>query len=207
MKNILLIFMASLVFVACRQTNKDDSANRNIQLLNDSSTYSNNNIYSDSMAAASNEAAKDNVIPEQGNVTPAAKNSGKAQPAKVVYVKTAPSKKAQSSTSATSPVAQTPPVVSPAAKDTTSTVSVDKGNSIPDAGTAGEGQVKTEKKRGISKAAEGAIIGGAAGAVGGAIISKKKGTGAVIGGILGAAGGYILGKNKDKKDTTTSNRQ
>ena len=46
------------------------------------------------------------------------------------------------------------------------------------------------------------MIGGAAGAVGGAIISKKKGTGAIIGGVIGAAGGYILGKKKDKKADT-----
>lgn len=59
----------------------------------------------------------------------------------------------------------------------------------------------TQKKEGMSSATKGAIIGGAAGAVGGAIISKKKGKGAVIGGVVGAAGGYILGRKKDKRDT------
>jgi hypothetical protein len=44
------------------------------------------------------------------------------------------------------------------------------------------------------------VIGGAAGAVGGAIISKKKGTGAAVGAVVGAAGGYIIGRQKDKKD-------
>jgi len=63
--------------------------------------------------------------------------------------------------------------------------------------TATEG---TEKKKGWSKAAQGAVIGGATGAVGGAIISKKKGTGAAIGAAVGAAGGYIIGREKDKKD-------
>lgn len=58
-----------------------------------------------------------------------------------------------------------------------------------------------EEKKGWSNAAKGAVIGGGAGAIGGAIISKKKGKGAVIGGVLGAAGGYIIGRNKDKKDT------
>ncbi len=57
----------------------------------------------------------------------------------------------------------------------------------------------TEKK-GWSKAAQGAVIGGAVGAVGGAIISKNKGTGAIIGAATGAAGGYIIGRSKDKKD-------
>jgi hypothetical protein len=62
------------------------------------------------------------------------------------------------------------------------------------------GTTQTTQKKGWSKAAQGAVIGGAAGAVGGAIISKKKGTGAVIGAAVGAAGGYIIGRQKDKKD-------
>ena len=33
-----------------------------------------------------------------------------------------------------------------------------------------------------------------------AIISKKKGKGAVIGAAAGAVGGYIIGREKDKKD-------
>ncbi len=61
--------------------------------------------------------------------------------------------------------------------------------------------VVAEEKKGWSNAAKGAVIGGGAGAIGGAIISKKKGKGAIIGGVLGAAGGYIIGRNKDKKDT------
>ena len=59
-----------------------------------------------------------------------------------------------------------------------------------------------EEKKGWSNAAKGAVIGGGAGAIGGAIISKKKGKGAIIGGVVGAAGGYIIGRSKDKKDTT-----
>jgi len=58
----------------------------------------------------------------------------------------------------------------------------------------------TTQKKGWSKAAQGAVIGGATGAVGGAIISKHKGTGAAIGAAVGAAGGYIIGHEKDKKD-------
>jgi len=54
-------------------------------------------------------------------------------------------------------------------------------------------------KKGISKAAKGAIIGGVGGAVAGAVIGKG-GKGAVIGGVVGAAGGYILGRSKDRKD-------
>jgi len=60
---------------------------------------------------------------------------------------------------------------------------------------------KVEKKEGWSKAAKGAVIGGVAGAAGGAIINKKnRVVGAVIGGVLGAAGGYGIGRTMDKKD-------
>jgi hypothetical protein len=60
---------------------------------------------------------------------------------------------------------------------------------------------KVEQKKGWSKAAKGAVIGGVAGAAGGAIINKKnRVVGAVIGGVLGAAGGYGIGRNMDKND-------
>ncbi|RYY85993.1 MAG: glycine zipper 2TM domain-containing protein, partial [Chitinophagaceae bacterium] len=60
---------------------------------------------------------------------------------------------------------------------------------------------EAEKKKGISKAAKGAIIGGVAGAAAGAVINKKnRAVGAVIGGIIGAAGGYGVGRGQDKKD-------
>ena len=57
------------------------------------------------------------------------------------------------------------------------------------------------KKKGWSKAAKGAAIGGGSGAVLGAIISKKnRVAGAVIGGVLGAGAGYGIGRQMDKKD-------
>jgi hypothetical protein len=81
---------------------------------------------------------------------------------------------------------------------------VSSGNSsTSNSGTvSNSGSTTTQgtQKKGWSKAAQGAVIGGAVGAVGGAIISKKKGTGAIIGAAAGAAGGYIIGRNKDKKD-------
>lgn len=66
--------------------------------------------------------------------------------------------------------------------------------------TTSSGQTTAPRRRGWSKAAKGATIGGVGGAVTGAIISKNKVKGAVIGGVLGAAGGYIIGRDKDKKD-------
>ena len=45
------------------------------------------------------------------------------------------------------------------------------------------------------------MIGGVAGAAGGAILNKKnRVAGAVIGGVIGAAGGYGVGRGMDKKD-------
>ncbi|WP_443939060.1 YMGG-like glycine zipper-containing protein [Pedobacter sp. MW01-1-1] len=61
------------------------------------------------------------------------------------------------------------------------------------------GTQPTAKKQGWSDAAKGAVIGGAAGAVGGALIDKKKGRGAVIGGVVGAGTGYLIGRGEDKK--------
>ena len=73
------------------------------------------------------------------------------------------------------------------------------GTSNSGSSTSGSGTTATTtKKKGISKAAQGAIIGGVGGAVAGAVIGKGKG--AVIGGVVGAAGGYIIGRSKDKKD-------
>lgn len=83
------------------------------------------------------------------------------------------------------------------ANDHNSSSSSNSGN-VSNNGSSGSTQAA--QKKGWSKAAQGAVIGGAVGAVGGAIISKKKGTGAAIGAVAGAAGGYIIGRDKDKKD-------
>lgn len=57
------------------------------------------------------------------------------------------------------------------------------------------------EKKGWSKAAKGAVIGGAGGAVLGGVINKRnRAAGAVIGGVLGGAVGYGIGRSKDKKD-------
>jgi hypothetical protein len=69
-----------------------------------------------------------------------------------------------------------------------------------DAPAAGTGE--TAKDKGWSKSTKGAVIGGAGGAVLGAIINKKnRAAGAVIGGVLGAGVGYGVGKHKDNKTT------
>ena len=54
------------------------------------------------------------------------------------------------------------------------------------------------KKKGISDAGKGAVIGAVGGAVAGAVIGKN-GKGAAIGAVIGAAGGYVIGRKKDKQ--------
>lgn len=61
-------------------------------------------------------------------------------------------------------------------------------------------QQPVEQKKGWSKGAKGAVIGGVGGAVVGAAVSDKKGKGAIIGGAVGAGAGYLIGRDQDKKD-------
>jgi hypothetical protein len=70
-----------------------------------------------------------------------------------------------------------------------------------DAGTGtGTGETQ-QQKEGWSKAAKGAVIGGAGGAAAGAVINKRnRAAGAVIGGVIGGAAGYGIGRSQDKKD-------
>jgi hypothetical protein len=56
-------------------------------------------------------------------------------------------------------------------------------------------------KKGWSKTAKGAVIGGVVGAGTGAIVNKKnRAAGAVIGGVIGAGAGAVIGNEMDKKD-------
>ncbi len=89
----------------------------------------------------------------------------------------------------------------PASAKTTTKKTYESPKSTSSSSTRNETTTTTTtKKKGWSSRAKGAVIGGAAGAVGGAIISKHKGTGAVVGGVAGAAGGYIIGNEIDKKN-------
>ncbi len=74
-------------------------------------------------------------------------------------------------------------------------------NNNSTANNSGGGTYSTQptRRRGMSKAAKGAIIGGVGGAVLGGVIGKNV-KGAIIGGAAGAAGGYIIGRGKDRRD-------
>jgi hypothetical protein len=91
--------------------------------------------------------------------------------------------------------------------DQQSTAIVAKKNSVnSDTGNSGSmsssstHQAKTQKK-GWSKAAKYAAIGGGGGAILGAVINKRNRVlGAVLGGVLGGGAGYGIGRSLDKKD-------
>ncbi len=68
-------------------------------------------------------------------------------------------------------------------------------------GTTSESSNTAAAKKGWSKTAKGAVIGGVVGAGTGAIVNKKnRAAGAVIGGVLGAGAGAVIGNQMDKKD-------
>ena len=91
-------------------------------------------------------------------------------------------------------------VSKPAAKKRV-TSNTNNGYSSGSMNTPSTHTAETAKKRGMSKAAKGAIIGGAGGAVLGAVINKRNRVlGGVIGGVLGGGVGYGIGRSKDKKD-------
>ncbi|MGZ3845434.1 MAG: YMGG-like glycine zipper-containing protein [Flavisolibacter sp.] len=67
--------------------------------------------------------------------------------------------------------------------------------------SSGTSTAQGSQKKGWSKTAKGAVIGGVVGAGTGAVIDKKhRGAGAVIGGVLGAGTGAVIGNDMDKKD-------
>lgn len=111
-------------------------------------------------------------------------------------------------------VSPMPPAAEQTAKKKTVTHTAEKttahGNAGSSSATAAQnnaGSVSSasnntaQRKKGWSKTAKGAVIGGVTGAAAGAIIDKNnRGAGAVIGGAVGAGAGAIIGNQMDKKD-------
>jgi hypothetical protein len=116
----------------------------------------------------------------------------------VKYVPVANTTKSKPAASNTNSTPSSSSSSSTSTEPSSSGTSADAGSGT---GTGTEETAKAEKKEGWSKAAKGAVIGGVAGAAGGAILNKKnRVVGAVIGGVVGAAGGYGVGRTMDKKD-------
>ena len=200
MKKILTIIAAAAMFAAC-SNDKDLETNKDVVLTDTSGMYKSNYSTDVSPAAADKEevapAAPTKIIRETRVVyvdrTPKATKQTIHEASPVEPVVTAPQPQPSNTGTTTLPGTTTAP-------GTEGTVGTNTGS-----GSTTTAPDETEKKGGWSKAAKGAVIGGAGGAVVGAILSKKKGKGAVIGGIIGAAGGYILGRKKDKADEAKDN--
>lgn len=192
MKNFLLSIALITGFAACNNAPKQDES-RDIQLLTDSTSY-HNNFYSDTSSTVKNEpipAAETKTAPRVITITKQIIYT----PAKTVN--TAPVYQPKVNTP---PVATTLPSTVPTSAGTTdNTVQTGNGTSNGNEPVAAS-TPQVEKKKGWSSAAKGAAIGAGAGAIGGAIIAKKKGLGAIVGGVVGAAGGYIIGKDMDKRN-------
>lgn len=173
----LTLFITSSVFIACNNGRPADTE-REINLMQDSASFDNSAATD---TAAVNEEMADEPKKEAG-----------AQMSTAPKKTTTPSKTGTTTTSGS--------VGSQNTTEPVQTVTTEPEAVIPAPTPVETATPETEaKKKGISKTAEGAIIGGAAGAVGGAIISKKKGVGAAIGAAAGAAAGAIIGKQQDKK--------
>ncbi len=83
-----------------------------------------------------------------------------------------------------------------------------RSSAVQRASNAGDGSLnsvsqypaKTSAKKGWSRKAKGAVIGGGGGAILGAVINKNNRlVGGAIGGALGAGIGYVIGNELDKK--------
>jgi hypothetical protein len=185
MKKVLLplVIASAVFFTACNS--KKETTDREMVLLTDSMYKS--NLGSDTSATVEQQAPE---MAEPQVAAPVVKTR-KPAPRKTNTTYNQPVRDNSSTTTAPLPVPQPTALPAPATTGTSGTET---------AGTGTTTAPEVKKKEGISKAAQGAIIGGVGGAVAGAVLSKKKGTGAVIGGVIGAAGGYILGRKKDRND-------
>ncbi len=181
MKKVLLplVIVSAVLFTAC--SSKKESTDREMVLLTDSMYKS--NLGSDTAAMVEQQAPE---MAEPQVAAPVVKTR-KPAPRKTNTTYNQP---VQNNSTTKAPVPVPEPTVAPASTGTTGTETAGTGATTPE----------VKKKEGISKAAQGAIIGGVGGAVAGAVISNKKGKGAIIGGVIGAAGGYILGRKKDRTD-------
>ncbi len=93
------------------------------------------------------------------------------------------------------------PVRMATARKPVRSTSTNNSNTVHSSGTStSTNAAYPQKDKGWSDAAKGTAIGGGAGAILGAIVSKNnRGAGAIIGGVVGAGGGYAIGRAQDRK--------
>ena len=189
MKKLLLALTIITGFAACKNGPEPIEKTGAVQLLPSVAAY-NNNTNSDTSGMATPEITPPKVT---------------SRPTKIVYIIRQPAQTGSNTSAApVNPVpAPATPSVTPTLPGTGSTGSTtaQQGSGGTNAGKEVSPAIpQPVKKKGWSNATKGAVIGAGTGAIGGAILSKKKGLGAIIGGVVGAAGGYIIGKNMDKKN-------
>lgn len=86
-------------------------------------------------------------------------------------------------------------------KKKVATVNTTPDNSTTNSSSTSQSSNTAPAKKGWSKTAKGAVIGGVVGAGTGAVVNKRnRAAGAVIGGVLGAGAGAVIGNEMDKKD-------
>lgn len=180
MKKLLPILSISVLMVACNQAPKINSANTQSPVSQNMLSADTAGLASYQLWKAQNELADLNQYNQPVQAAP--------QEAKqVVVYRDAPGKKVSA------------PRKSSAGGSSNSGSSSNSGAGSNS--STGSNEAKAPAKKGISKAAKGAIIGGVAGGVAGAVINKKnRAAGAVIGAVIGAGGGYVIGRGQDKKD-------
>ena len=191
MKRFLPILSIALVMAACN-TDAEKIASTNPAAVQQAPM---NSLDTAGFAEFQNMKAMNELAPIE---EPVQKEQIAAVPVKkapVASVRKA-SKSVASAPKSTSSSSSNSSESSPSSGSTASTGSEGDGSG------AGSGEVaQTSEKKGWSKAAKGAVIGGVTGAAAGAVINKKnRAVGAVIGGVIGAGGGYVLGRGMDKKD-------
>ena len=200
MKTSILTIVIAAFFVACNPKPAVETVSVK-QNTTDTSGFSEFQIWKDQkdLIAEQSESFTTDAVVEESNAKPTIVY--RTAPARNVRVA---AKVSKSSTTKSRPAVSRPDANIPNPKSGSGT-SETAGAGTGDDGGAGT-SIPSEapvpaKKEGWSKAAKGTAIGGASGAVLGAIISKdNKGKGAVIGAVIGAAGGYVLGRSQDKKD-------
>lgn len=216
MRKLFIPIVVAIIFTACNSDTKEKLETKKVVLSTDTTVQNNAGASADTAAAVQTDAAPPAVdIPV---VTPKPVNPAQvtAQKPNNVIPHKRPARtvtKASSdnvNTSSNTNTSQNNPTA-PADNASIPSNGTDNNGTSPSNGTTDNGTsagtttgTTQPTKKGWNNASKDAVIGGAAGAIGGAIISKKKGKGAIIGGIVGAAGGYILGKKKDKANADTS---
>lgn len=192
-----MICATASIFAACNNGDKDLETKKDV-ITTDTSAMYRSNASTDTATVPVNNSAVNTVPP------PTAPQTKTITRTRTVYVDRTPKtttknnvqKPAPNSQVNTVPQTSTNAGSAPASKTGT-------GNNTSVGTNPTTTSTPASRNKGWSNATKDAVIGGAAGAVGGAIISRKKGAGAVIGGVIGAAGGYILGRKKDKSKTDT----